>query len=144
MSTPRTPLGSIDGNITRKKELTPFQRGQISRMFAGGAKKSAISKHYNLLYSTVADTINLEHLYEDGASQPKAPRKLSYTLMQERRVLRYTRTHLKDTYKEIIKACLLTCLKNIVKKILKKHKLKKWKCKRCPFLTTKNAKARLA
>jgi hypothetical protein len=67
MSTPRTPLGSIDGNITRKKELTLFQRGQISGMFAGGAKKSAILKHYNLPYSTVADTINLEHLREDGA-----------------------------------------------------------------------------
>src|SRR5450432_2649552 len=125
MSTLCTPLGSINGNITRKKELTLFQRGQISGMFAGGAKKLAISKHYNLLYSTVADTINLEHLCEDGASQPKAPRKLSYTPMQERRVIHYARAHPKDTYKETIKAYLLTCSKNIVKKILKKHRLKK-------------------
>jgi hypothetical protein len=34
--------------------------------------------------------------------------------------------------------------KTTVKKILKLHGIKNWKCKRRPFLTQKNANARLA
>jgi len=37
MPTPRRPLGVIDGNIKKRKELTPYKRGQIAGARLAGA-----------------------------------------------------------------------------------------------------------
>ena len=140
----RTALGSISGNSRRGPDLSPFQRGQISGMKTNGATPTQISKRLKFPISTVRSTIGLEHLREDGASQRRSGRPLSYTPAEERRVLRHVRSNPKETYQQVIEACSLGCSKNTVKKILLKHGIKNWKCKRRPFLTPKNAAARLA
>ena len=124
IATPRRPLTSISGNSTAKKALSPYKRGLVNSMFEGGAKKAAIARYYYLPYSTIKDTIDLAYIRDNGASQYKSGWPLFYSLIQERRVLRYIRVNPKAIYKETIRVCLLECSKSIVKKILKKYGIK--------------------
>jgi hypothetical protein len=140
----RTPLRNLSANSRRGPDLSPFQRGQISGSSTEGAKTASISRKYTLPYSTVASTLNLEHLREDGASQHRSGRPLSYTLAEERRVLRHARANPKDTYRELIEGCSLLYSKNTVKKILKAYGIQNWIAKCRPYLTPAHAAKRLA
>jgi len=117
----RTPLQNKSGNSRRAKDLTPYQRGKIQGQYEEGASLTKISRSYELLISTIFDTIDMDALRDEGHSLYRSGAGLSYTLAEERRILRHIRANPKDTYAQVITACTLGCSKNTVKKILKAH-----------------------
>jgi transposase len=139
----RSPLGPISGNRLLGAHLSPYARGVIAGKASAGAKPSEIAAELELEYSTVYRTIQLDLTRHEGASLPRTPRKKSYTEADERILLRHVRLNPKDTYAKIKIACGLACSKSTLRKILKEHGITNWRAKRRPFLTEKNAAARL-
>jgi transposase len=139
----RSPLGPISGNRLLGAHLSPYARGVIAGKASAGAKPSEIAAELKLEYSTVYRTIQLDLARHEGASLPRTPRKKSYTEADERILLRHVRLNPKDTYAMIKIVCGLACSKSTLRKILKEHGITNWRAKRRPFLTEKNAVARL-
>jgi hypothetical protein len=140
----RTPLAKRNGNGHRGPELSEFQRGRIISIYDAGKKNIEIHWFYSHPTLTIRDTIEKDSLCEDGHSAPRSGQPKSWIPAEERRILRYIYRFPKDIYTEIIKAYSMGFKKTTVKKILKLYGIKNWKCKRRPFLTQKNANARLA
>ena len=140
----RKPLGPVSGNRLLGQHLSPYARGKIAGKAEEGATPASIAKELELEYSTVYRTIQNDLLRHEGKSLPRTPRKKSYSEHDERVLLRHVRANPKDTYREIMTACGLGCKKTTIRKILKEHGITNWKAKRRPFLTEKNAAARLA
>ena len=139
----RSPLGPISGNRLLGAHLSPYARGVIAGKASAGAKPSEIAAELKLEYSTVYRTIQLDLARHEGASLHRTPRKKSYTEADERILLRHVRLNPKDTYAMIKIVCGLACSKSTLRKILKEHGITNWRAKRRPFLTEKNAVARL-
>ena len=70
MPQPRKPLGVINGNIKKRKELTPFKRGQISGARLAGATPAKIAEAFNMPNSTIRTTLLLEPLRNNGELLP--------------------------------------------------------------------------
>lgn len=139
----RTPLAPKSFNIIPYKHISPDLRARICGKAEAGVRPSQLAKDYGLEYSTVWRTIQKDLQRYESADLPKAPRKKSYTIADERNLLRHVRLNPKDTYKQIITACGLGCKTTTVKKILKQHGIANWRAKRRPFLTEANAAKRL-
>ena len=140
----RTSLGPIPSNHLLGEHLSPYWRGQICGQSSRGAKPSEIAERLELEYSAVYRTIQLDLACHEGESLPRAPRKKSYTEAEEWLLLRHVRLNPKHTYAEVKIACGLACSKSTIRKVSKEHGIINWKAKRRPFLTEKNAAARLA
>lgn len=82
-----TPLTPCDGNTPRKGHLSEFKRSRIIRIYNRGVKKAIISRYYNHLYSTVADTLEKKELYNNGHSLPRSGPAKYYTNIEERLML---------------------------------------------------------
>jgi DNA-directed RNA polymerase specialized sigma24 family protein len=59
MATPRRPLGEINGNSRRGKDLTPVQRALLEGARRVGASWADIAKEFDIPQSTVRSTIKL-------------------------------------------------------------------------------------
>jgi Transposase/DDE superfamily endonuclease len=140
----RTPLAPISRNRQRGPDLSPYIRGKIATLKECGVTTSAISRRLSLPRSTIQSTLDLDEIRNNGESQPRIGRPLSYTPSDERRILRTVRAYPKLTYHELISQLGLEIHPNTVKKILKEHGRQNWKCKRRPFLTPALAAKRLA
>jgi hypothetical protein len=140
----RTPMGVISGNRQKGKHLTPDMRGKIVGLSLFGSSPTEVAVGLNIEHSTVRYTLSTDSLRHEGSSQPKDPRRKSYSLAEERKLLRHIRLHPKDTYKQVRVACALTCSTTTIKRILKIHGITNWRCKRRPLLTEVHAAKRLA
>ena len=125
----RTPLGVSSGNRRPYQHLNPSTRGKISGASFFGSTPTEIAFGLNAARSTVRYTLAQDHLRPDGVSLPKNPRRKSYTLAEERKLLRHIRLHPKDTYQEVKIACDLDCSKTTIKRILKLHGIANWRAK---------------
>jgi hypothetical protein len=139
----RTLLRNRDANSRRGKDFTPYKRGKLVGVVEQGARPSAIARQYAIPASTVRTTIRLDLVRPNGISQPRSGKPLCYTPAEERKVLRHTKSHPKDTYAELIEGCSFTCSKNTVKKIFNEHGIKNWMAKCRPYLTLENVAKRL-
>ncbi|KAH9204021.1 hypothetical protein DL95DRAFT_349506, partial [Leptodontidium sp. 2 PMI_412] len=110
-------------------ELSPYLRGQILGQARRYTNPYEIARDLKLDYGTVKYTIKQEPLRDDGKSLPRKPRGKSYTIAEERKLLRHVRLHPKDTYQEVITPCSLGCKETTVKKILKEHGITNWRAK---------------
>ena len=128
MSRRRSPLAPISGNQRRGPDLSPYLRGKIVTLKECGVTTSAIAKRLSLPRSTIQSTLDLDELRNNGESQPRIGRPLSYTPSDERRILRIVRAHPKLTYRELLSQLGLEIHPNTVKKILKEHGIQNWKC----------------
>jgi hypothetical protein len=140
----RNPLGSISGNRQKNQWISPYMRGKVMGCVLKGATPAEIAMGLNLERGTVRYTIAMDPLRHEGHSLPKDPRRKSYSLTDERYILRYVRLHPKDTYDSVITACGLSCSKSTLKKILKRHGITNWRCKKRPELTEAHVAKRLA
>jgi transposase len=79
MPTPRRPLGPIAGNITKRKELTPYKRGLLVGAKISGSSPAEIARTFNLKDSTVRTTLQRAQERDDGHSKPRSgqPRCMS-------------------------------------------------------------------
>ena len=58
LTMPRTPLAKIDGNSSKRKELSPFLWGQILGKASAGLNPSGISRELHIPWQSVVNTIN--------------------------------------------------------------------------------------
>jgi hypothetical protein len=140
----RTPLGPISSNRQPRQHISPYWRGVIAGESRAGSTPTKIAKDLNLDRETVRRTVCLDQIRDEGESLLKAARKLSYSPLEERHILRWCRLHPKSTYTEVKAACHVTISTTTIKKILKCHGITNWKCKRRPLLTLEHAQKRLA
>ncbi|KAF4632777.1 hypothetical protein G7Y89_g5346 [Cudoniella acicularis] len=120
----RTPLAKCNSNGHRGLELSELERGCIIRMHDTSKKNAEIHRFYDHPYSTVKGAVDKDALRDDGHSISRSGAPKSWTLSEERRILRYVCRFLKDIYKVVIKACSIGIKKNTVKKILKLYSIK--------------------
>jgi hypothetical protein len=119
----RTPLGNRDVNITPGKHLSPYTRGFIAGAAKSGLRPSEIARELKCPDYTVRTTILLDVLYNEGATRPKKPRRKLYTEAEERKLLRYIRANLKDTYKQVKKAYRIAYSRSTLQKILLEYNI---------------------
>ena len=142
MPTPRRPLGLISGNITKKKELTPYERGLVLGAKITGRSEAEISEVFNIPDSTVRDTVTLAAQRKDGHSKPRSGRPKCLSDREERILIRHIRLNPKDEYKTIKEATGLQISNSTIKNICRKYGIAHWRAKKRPALTEKAAKAR--
>src|SRR5688572_22658450 len=78
MPQPRTPMGVISSNIQKRKQLTPFQRGEISAAKKFGHKPAEIAKVLKRPDSTVRTTLKVNPLRNDGETRRRSGRPREY------------------------------------------------------------------
>ena len=98
MAKPRCPLGEISGNIPKRKELTPYERGQIISAAKCGVKRKTISSQLSVPRRTVRTTLSRESLRKNGELQPRSGRLQIYSERDKRLVLQVVRQFPKFTY----------------------------------------------
>ena len=77
---PRTPLRSIDSNITYKKELTLYTRGIINGMHIADFTTAQIADNLELPKTTIKSTLQCDAKREQGSSKARSGRPKICTL----------------------------------------------------------------
>ena len=144
MPQPRTPIGVISGNIQKKKQLTPYQRGKITGAAQFGHSPAEIAKEFNRPDSTIRTTLKLDPLRDKGETRERSGRPCEYTERDIRKLIRHVRINPKHIWAEVKKACGFTWHKDTLKRMLEPSGITNWKCRRRPHLTEAAAKKRLA
>jgi transposase len=143
MVTPRRPLGVISGNVQRRRELKPHERGKVIGASIAGATPGRISTLLNIPDQTVRDTISQDILRDDHKSKPRTGRPKCYTERDERMLLRHVRQFPKQTYAQVMNETQLGFSRSTVRRILQDHGIANWRAKKRPHLTQAHADARL-
>ena len=138
----RHPLREISGNIPKRRELTPYERGQVIGAAKCGVKPNAISTELSLSRWTVRTTLSREPLRKDGASQPQSGRPRTYSERDERLLLRVVHQFPKFTYAQLRAFTGLKLCTSTLKSILRRHHITTWRAKQRPALTKEVAKKR--
>jgi len=143
MVTTRSRVGNISRNIQRGKELTAFERGQITGGAILGHNTYDIAKVLNIPRRTVRTTLerSLERPPE-GLSKPRCGRPKKYSIKEERILVRHVRQFPKHTYAQVLLITRLDIKRSTVQTILKKHNITNWRAKRRPELSAAYAKTR--
>ena len=94
----RKVLGPISGNIQKRRELNPYQRGKIIAAAGLGCSNTEIANDYSHPESTVQTTISLNQLCNQGTSLPRCSQPKKYIAHNEQVLLCYVCLNLKDTY----------------------------------------------
>ena len=101
MPTLQHPLGPISGNIEKRKELTPFQRGLILGTKLASQTEAEISKYFNIPDPTVCTTISCTVQYNEGQSRPRSGQPKCLSDREERTLIRYIQLYLKEEFLDI-------------------------------------------
>ena len=97
----RRALAPLEINRSYGKELSPYQRGQISAYKAQGLTNQKISQILHCGESTISDTLVQNPLRNHGKSLPRSGRPQTLNRVQKRNILRIIRINPKITYQEI-------------------------------------------
>lgn len=120
---PRTPLKPISGNSSRRKELTPYERGLIVGRSSGGASTAEIRKEFLVPESTIRSTISQAPHLDHGVSKPRSGRPRACSVRRQRHIIRAARAKPEITYQELIEQTGANCSKSTVYRILKEYGL---------------------
>ena len=143
MSTLRPPLGPIDGNITRGKELSPKIRNRICALAENGHSIAYIMGRYKVSRGAVRYTIDHEASRpETNESVLRPSAKKLYNQLDKRNILRHAHAQPQDTYAQLVQATGVTCSHKVIRHILHGHGIVNWLAKKRPMLTKKAVKAR--
>jgi len=140
----RTPLRPISGNIYRRKELTPYQRGQIVGYSLLSCSPTEISASLNIPESTVRDTLKKAPERHDGESSSRIGRPKLYSERDERQILRTVRLNPHLTYRQLQNQLPIKLSHDTIYRILKQNNITNWRAKKRPALTEEHAALRLA
>ena len=94
----RTPLGAIDSNRRRGKDISPYIRGKIVGMADKGASVSEIQAQYKVSRKAVRGSIAQDSQRPEGKSAPHSGCPPTYTIRDERLMLRNLRLFPKSTF----------------------------------------------
>ena len=94
----RTPLGAIDSNRPRGKDLTPYIRGKIVGMAEGGASVLQIQAQYGVSRKAVRGSIAQDYARPEGKSGRSPGVPCTYTKRDKRMMLRNLQLYPKSTF----------------------------------------------
>ena len=114
MPTPRTPLGVINGNSRKGKELTPHQRALIKGAAKFYDSTTLISATFDIAELTVRSTISAATTRIDSKSQLRSSRPPKFLDRDYRKLLRLIRRNPKWTYRKVIKEFAVLISKSTV------------------------------
>ena len=97
----RKALAPLEINRSYGKELSPYQRGQISAYKAMGLTNQKISQNLQCNKATVFNTLVQNPLYNQDKSLPRSGRPQTLNKIQKRNILHLIRINSKVTYQEI-------------------------------------------
>ena len=116
---PRTPLTPRSGNILKRKELTPYERGRIVGKAEEGASPAEIARCLKIPDSTVRDTISNDATRNEGNSKLRSSTPKSYSPYERMRLLRLARSNPQYTYADLKKLSGVKCCTSTIRSILK-------------------------
>ena len=139
---PRAPLGEINGNTQKRKELTPYKRGYIIAQAEGGLSPTQVARDLQISRSTVRRTLERNPQRIDGQSKPRSgrPKKLSEANICHLYIIIKRDPFL--SFREIIDRSGLTFSRTTFVRILQSSGYAHWKAKKRPHLTKEHAAAR--
>lgn len=140
---PRRPLSEKSVNITSRKELSPFLRGQIIGKHQSGCNPTQISRDLQIPRSTVNGTINRISHQINGKSSPRPGRPKAYTERDKRHIIQIIKRDPFITYQEIREQSGINLSSPTFLTILKESGYGHWRAKKRPKLTKEHAKLRL-
>ena len=140
---PREPLSSIDSNIQKRKELTPYERGVIIGKHSTGCGPTKIATNLQIPRTTVQTTLKQEPVHRQGKSLPRVSRPKSYSAQDKRKVL-IIKQDLFISYRDLQIMSGLALSRKTFYRILKASGYGKWRAKKRPRLTKKSAKIQYA
>jgi hypothetical protein len=143
ISTMRTPLGLINRNITRGKELTPKLRNKICALAENNHDIPFIIGRYKVsreLY-VIPSTTKSHALKLIPLHLGPVPKK-TYNYLDKRNLLYYACQNPKQTYTQLKKTAGVSCTYKIIYYILQGNSITNWITAKYPLLTKKAVKAR--
>ena len=140
----RTPLQTIDGNIPRRKELTPYHRGIIVGQGSLGSGATSIGRSLNHPESTIRSVLSASTHQHQGVSKPRSGRPTVVTDRARRIIIRNARIHPKITYKVLRALANIIFSKSTMYRVLKDAGITNWLAKKRPKLRPQDVAARLA
>jgi hypothetical protein len=140
---PRRPLAQINGNSIKRKELSPYMRGIITRKHQSGVRTSHISEDLQIPRSTVNNTIEQIPRQNNGKSIPRPGRPKSYTERDKRHILLLIKADPFIKYQDIRQRIGLNLSLYTFLLILKNSGYGHWRAKKQPKLTKEHAKLQL-
>lgn len=117
----RLPLTPIDPNRPLKKELSPCQRSEISTLRAVGLTNDQIGKRVFCTRNTVASTLRLNTLRNEGKTRPRSGRPSALSIRDRRLILRIARRNPKITYAVLAIEAGITVHKSTLYRMLKEE-----------------------
>jgi hypothetical protein len=79
MPTPRRILGVLDGNIKKRRELTPKKRGAIVGARLCGVAATKVARVLKVPITTVYSTEKADLLRVEGFTRPRSGRPIEYS-----------------------------------------------------------------
>jgi hypothetical protein len=142
MPTPRRILGVLDGNIKKRKELTPKKRGAIvgTRLYSVPATK--VANILKVPITTVYSTVKADLLRDEGNTRKRTGRPIKYTDREVRALVRYIRRNPKDTYQQVRNVFGWKYANYTLQCMLEPSGITNWRYRRRPFLTEKTVRLR--
>ena len=144
ITTPRRSLSSISSNIIRKKQRSPYTKGQIVGAFKNSTKVPELQKLFGTPETTLRRIIRIIPQRPHGSSNEKPGRPIEYNERQVRQVLRFVRNNPKTSYAAIKKACVGDFSIWTIKCILRLNQVLTWRAKKRPQITEVYMEKRLA
>ena len=139
----RTVLGSIDPNRTRGKDLSPYLRGKLIGAANAGQSHSSIQAEYGVSRSAIRGSIAQDHTRPEGFSAKKPGCPATYSIRDERLMLRNLRLFPKSTFDDRREESGVEMSNSTIKRLARKHGLHHWRAKKRPELTEEHAAERL-
>jgi transposase len=143
MAPKRTPLGPINSNKIRKKELTPYKRGQVIGASLFGHTPRVIAETLKEPESTVRTTLKSDAQRNEGESLPRTGRPQEWNTYHVRRLVRRVRQFPKLTYAQLRQELGWEFSDSTLKRMLEPSGIRNWRAKRRPHLSEAHAKKRL-
>lgn len=123
--------------------MTPWERGCIIGRHSLDASPASVAAYYSMPRQTIELIITTSQYRIQGHNLPKSGRPKVYTHGDYRKLLRYIRLYLKDTYEQVRTAIGCTFKNNTIRKHLTLYGIANWRIKRRPHLIEAYTAARL-
>ena len=143
MPVQRMPLGPINLNRPLKQELTPWQRSEIQTYRNVGLTNENIAQLTFCSPGTVATTLKLNTLRNDGKTRSRSGRPPALSRRNKRLILRIIRRNSKLTYAQLKIEANVDVHKNTLYRMLKEEGITNWLARKRPLITPEVAAKRL-
>jgi transposase len=140
---PRVPLGQIDPNNQKRKELSPYTRGLISGYLRCGIKPSKISAELQIPYSTIIFTRDQNDQRNNGNSLTRSGRPKILSERDKNHLFRVIRANPFISYNELREQTSITVSNDTLLRTIRDSGYGHWKAKKRPKLTEEHARLRL-